>query len=153
MERADPISRFIRVGLTGICMAMTLASGAQPIEGHRWEDRVLLILAENPTDVEFRRQVLALTAEQESMAERIGAVYRVFPDSYSRGLTGTSVVLRKAGPIFGSDPEKGFRLLLIGLDGGVKVRSETFVAPGELWGLIDSMPMRRAEIRKKGKNR
>ena len=152
MERADPNSRIICVVLTGICMTMTLAAGAQPIKGHRWKDRVLLILAENPTDVEFRRQVLALTAEKESLAERIGAVYRIFPNSYGRGLAETSVVSRKSGSIHGLDPEKGFGLLLIGLDGSVKLRSENFVAPGELWGLIDSMPMRRAEIRKKGKN-
>ncbi len=153
MESADTISRNTRAGLIGIFMVIALAAGAQPMEGHRWKDRVLLILAENSTDVEFRRQVLALTAEKEPMAERIGAVYRVFPNSFSPGLAGTSVESREAGPLYGMDPENGFGLLLIGLDGGVKLRSDTFVAPGELWGLIDSMPMRRAEVRKKGKNR
>ena len=41
-----------------------------------------------------------------------------------------------------------FELLLIGKDGGVKLRSSAPVAINEIYGLIDQMPMRQAEMRR-----
>ena len=38
-------------------------------------------------------------------------------------------------------------LLLIGKDGGVKLKQDFIVAPQEIFDLIDGMPMRRAEMR------
>ncbi len=38
-----------------------------------------------------------------------------------------------------------FKVLLIGKDGGVKLRTQTPVTPLELYQLIDAMPMRRRE--------
>ena len=42
-----------------------------------------------------------------------------------------------------------FQLLLIGKDGTVKLRSEKPVSISDIFGLIDSMPMRQQEMRKK----
>ena len=39
-------------------------------------------------------------------------------------------------------------VVLIGKDGGVKLRNDFGVAPQKIFDLIDGMPMRRAEIRK-----
>lgn len=41
----------------------------------------------------------------------------------------------------------GFETLLVGRDGGVKLRSREPVGPEELFGRIDEMPMRQREIR------
>ena len=46
-------------------------------------------------------------------------------------------------------PPSGFQLLLIGKDGGVKLRSAELVATGELFALIDTMPMRRREMQER----
>jgi hypothetical protein len=43
----------------------------------------------------------------------------------------------------------GFTLLLIGKDGGEKLRSQNVVAPETLCRLIDSMPMRQEEMRER----
>ncbi len=43
---------------------------------------------------------------------------------------------------------KSFTSLLIGKDGGVKLRSSQLVDPKEVFQLIDSMPMRKSEMRK-----
>lgn len=131
----------------------TAGTIAQSFEQHRWQDRVLILLAENQTDVTYRQQVLALRAEKEALEERIGVVYHVFPNAYSKGLDGRPLKERSPGPILGVRPEKGFGLLLMGLDGGVKLRSQTLVPLDSLWVLIDGMPMRRAETRRKGRNR
>ena len=43
-------------------------------------------------------------------------------------------------------PGAGSQVLLIGKDGGVKLRSTEPVSTDELFALIDSMPMRRREM-------
>jgi hypothetical protein len=40
-----------------------------------------------------------------------------------------------------------FEIILIGKDGGVKLRSKTPISLEELFSLIDAMPMRRQEMR------
>jgi hypothetical protein len=54
---------------------------------------------------------------------------------------------------------QGFEIVLIGLDGGIKLRQDSspekdnlfFADPlAELYALIDGMPMRRAEMRRQG---
>ena len=42
-----------------------------------------------------------------------------------------------------------FTVILVGKDGGEKYRAERVVDPDELFALIDTMPMRRREMRKK----
>lgn len=41
----------------------------------------------------------------------------------------------------------GFEALLVGRDGGVKLRYPEPIGPDELFGRIDEMPMRRREMR------
>lgn len=45
--------------------------------------------------------------------------------------------------------DKEFLIILIGKDGSEKLRSDTVVSPDKLYALIDAMPMRREETRKK----
>jgi hypothetical protein len=42
---------------------------------------------------------------------------------------------------------EGFEILLIGKDGTVKLRSDKPVSSEDLFALIDSMPMRKREMR------
>jgi hypothetical protein len=44
-----------------------------------------------------------------------------------------------------------FRALLVGKDGGVKLSSGRAISANRLFGLIDSMPMRRKEMRRRGR--
>lgn len=44
-----------------------------------------------------------------------------------------------------------FRVILVGKDGGVKLSSDAPVPAATLFSLIDSMPMRRDEIRQRGR--
>jgi hypothetical protein len=55
--------------------------------------------------------------------------------------------LRKS---YGVD-EQNYAVLLIGKDGGVKLRREVPVTTTELFSLIDSMPMRKREMRESDK--
>lgn len=43
-----------------------------------------------------------------------------------------------------------FEVLLIGLDGGVKLRQAEVLSNEKLFGRIDQMPMRRRELQRQG---
>ena len=45
-----------------------------------------------------------------------------------------------------------FQLILIGLDGGVKLRKTKYITAGEIFSVIDGMYMRRKEIERKNNN-
>ena len=46
-------------------------------------------------------------------------------------------------------PSKAFTFILIGKDGGEKMRSDTVVSTQQLFAIIDAMPMRKEEIKHK----
>ncbi|MFK8079002.1 MAG: DUF4174 domain-containing protein [Granulosicoccus sp.] len=50
-----------------------------------------------------------------------------------------------------SEERLDFEMVLIGKDGGVKARTDNPEALNEFLAMIDTMPMRRAEIRSRGK--
>ena len=55
----------------------------------------------------------------------------------------------KKSSLFEKYSENGqFEVILIGLDGGVKLRKSELLSSEELFTVIDGMPMRRAEIRR-----
>ena len=43
--------------------------------------------------------------------------------------------------------QQSFQLFLVGLDGGIKARYDGPTTPQTIFGLIDTMPMRQAELR------
>jgi len=48
--------------------------------------------------------------------------------------------------------DKTFEIMLIGLDGGVKLRQSKFLSNEDLFARIDQMPMRRDELERHGEN-
>ena len=49
------------------------------------------------------------------------------------------------------DPNTGFEIILIGLDGGIKLRQGQILTQQALFNRIDSMPMRSSELRNRTK--
>jgi hypothetical protein len=60
----------------------------------------------------------------------------------------TAASLRKHFDI----PTKTFMLILLGKDGGIKLKRNDRVKLEEIFSLIDSMPMRKDEMRQKGQS-
>ncbi len=59
-----------------------------------------------------------------------------------------AVVVALADPALGRGGP--FEVVLLGKDGGAKLRSDKVVTAGALAALIDAMPMRREELRSRG---
>jgi hypothetical protein len=95
-------------------------AGLPDLSAQQWSRRVLVIDTPSPESAEYRRQSAALAAASAGLQER------------------HVEIVTKAG--------KGFRVRLVGKDGGVKLdRGEPVDVP-TLFALIDAMPMRRAEL-------
>jgi len=84
--------------------------------------RVLIISAPSLTDDTYRTQAALLLSAWPGLLERDFTVETRFD-------------------------AKTFSIVLIGKDGGEKLRRTKPLTPAELFALVDAMPMRRAEMR------
>ena len=120
-----------------------------PLEKHKWKERVLIVTASSPSNVGYKRQDQLLTKGKKGMKDRELVIYRLYADHWL-GPKNTALSNDEAQIIYkkydiNSDT---FSVVLIGKDGGVKMNKNDIVSTRELFQLIDSMPMRQQEMRK-----
>ena len=134
-----------------ILVVCTLSQAkAQDIGQHRWQHRLVILLARDANHADLKAQLDVLSADPKGLEERKVFVYSVSPKKYR---TGTQVQRWNTGAeLYSTLHQKDdFEFLLIGLDGGVKHRQNKIMTLKKLYALIDGMPMRRAEMKKSGK--
>ena len=124
------------------------------LAAHRGEHRLFLIFVPSPRDEDFVCQDGLLKGSESGFAERDLLRGNFFGDgtgSFDGEIlpSGEAVMMRER---FGVDIAS-FAGLLVGKDGTVKHRFEQPVEPGELYRLVDAMPMRRREMREGGRTR
>ena len=130
-----------------VLLFASLFAQSQALSSMQWKNRVLLVLSENPNDPLVKQQVSLFSNDAEEVKERKLLVYQVFPEFYLMG--GDSAIRRSSGEIYFDykSAKKSFELILIGLDGDEKMRRTELIRPEDLYAIIDSMPMRRYEMR------
>ncbi|KQM32260.1 hypothetical protein ASF03_12290 [Rhizobium sp. Leaf68] len=109
-----------------------------------WKKRVIIVFAD-ADDQRLERQVKILTDQRAELEERDLVVISLINDEASTAFGNVAkpdaAALRdEAGVKKGS-----FQVILVGKDGGIKLRSDTVVPDVELFDVIDRMPMRQAE--------
>ncbi len=131
-------------------MLMTTASTAysvsQNIDTHQWQHRLLLITSETKDDLEVSSAIDQFIEDPDGLTDRRIIIYQITPDSFKRFDEST---WHRSDEVFGSYVRERHdeRIILIGLDGGVKERYPINVRPEDIWADIDKMPMRRSELR------
>ena len=124
---------------------------SQDLKKHQWENRVVLIMSKNEDFKPYPQQIAQLVRLPKELKERKILIYEVLPGRYrimnylniekkSKWIS-SSLLYEQYG-----NKESGFQVVLIGLDGGVKLKSSNFLRASEMFATIDSMPMRRAEM-------
>ncbi|WP_161992601.1 DUF4174 domain-containing protein [Aureimonas leprariae] len=125
-------------------LGMAGAASGEPLEGLRWQKRLLLVFTQGDTERE-RRQRDALP--DEGLRERDMLLIRV-PQDGEVSVPGVGAVpsadIRSA---YGVADAASFTVILVGKDGGIKRRSSEPIAARDLFGTVDAMPMRRQETR------
>lgn len=123
-----------------IFMALPNASNSQGLADYKWENRIILLIdAEGES---FKEQLTVLKKHKAALEERDIIVLR-YSDNKVLDINGAKSTINPE-----SIPAKNFTgLLLLGKDGGVKLKKKFVVQPDEIFDLIDGMPMRKSEMR------
>jgi hypothetical protein len=128
-------------------IAMVLATPpVQAMSGYRWKYRPVVVLGGAGGDAALSEQRRIFAANRAGLAERDIVVIWVTGNNVRAelgpgpGMTATQLRAR-----FGA-AETGFRVALIGKDGGTKLSQSSPLSADALFSTIDSMPMRRNEV-------
>ncbi|MEL6298203.1 MAG: DUF4174 domain-containing protein [Pseudomonadota bacterium] len=143
----------LRLGLaTAIVGAGALAATetADAMSGYRWKNRPLLIFAPGPKSQSLARQNALLSGRNGALRDRDMVVIRVTGNRVRTALGGGPGRSAKALRNRYGVGDRQFRVILVGKDGGAKLSSGSPVAAQRIFRLIDSMPMRRQEMRRTG---
>ncbi|MDA0707234.1 MAG: CIA30 family protein [Proteobacteria bacterium] len=120
----------------------------QPFElaQYRWDKRVLVLSATSTDDQDLQAQQQAIEATRDSFESRDMVLVTLLDSAPvsagDRALTATEVATARTALGITRDE---FALRLIGKDGSVKLARDTVTPMSDIYALIDTMPMRRAE--------
>ncbi|UJH90469.1 DUF4174 domain-containing protein [Antarcticibacterium sp. 1MA-6-2] len=123
------------------------SANAQELSSHQWENRILLIFTENKNNPDFEKQISALKENRKKLEERKLVVYQITSKQFKKDLEENSEWQKNEQLYINKTTDSPFEIQLIGLDGGIKMTERNFTDPQEIFSKIDSMPMRRAEMR------
>jgi len=131
-------------------------SNSQQLESHLWTNRVIIVKTSDSDDNTFLKQLKAFKKDQAGMIERKLVLYTVIKDDikFTEFKSNQQKQLRynsldkSAQKLF--DTTSAFEVVLIGLDGNIKLKQYEFLSLKELYTGIDGMPMRQTELN--GKN-
>jgi len=122
---------------------------SQDLSMHKWKNRLLIIATNDPENSLFKEQLRELKKYPEGLNERKLLIYQVNDMKYREGLEeeGEWENIEKKEIInFQQDLNSNFEIILIGLDGGVKLQQFKVLLTDELFLMIDAMPMRIQEM-------
>lgn len=137
---------------TIIFFVMLLFSGrvaSQDLDKHKWQNRLIVILTNDTQNETYKKQVNVFHDEDEGFKERKLLVYHVKAGEYKTGFENEN--WKKSTQLYDrfKKSESDFEILLLGLDGGVKLRQDELLTVKKLYAKIDVMPMRQREIESK----
>lgn len=119
----------------------------RPLAPYLWKNRVVVVVADSDHRSVASRQWRMLSGAREALLEREMVVVSIMGDLVEVDGIATDGIDATALRRLVGAWEIEFAVLLIGKDGGVKLRSDEPVAAERLFALIDTMPMRRQEMR------
>lgn len=120
----------------------------QNLDKHQWKNRLLLIFSDDKSSELLKKQVETLSKERQGLQERKLKIYHFSNQSYiedfSPNWKPSDIKTRKY-----FKEKENFKIVLIGLDGGIKLKQKEIISTQKLFTIIDGMPMRRAELNSK----
>ena len=120
---------------------------AQNMESHTWKNRVLLVITHDLNNTDYKNQIKELQACKSGLLDRKLIIYQITKTAYMIGLSETSK-WQKSSQVYKEYQKANapFQVILIGLDGGIKLRETDFISCEALFRVIDVMPMRKSEL-------
>lgn len=124
---------------------------AQTLSQHQWKNRIIVVKSNSSKASIYQSQLKEFNDSVKEMAERKLVLYTYTPHiceftDFAHPNT-TKIVELQTGNRKLLSGKKAFEVILIGLDGGVKLHQSRLLTKEKLFNTIDAMPMRRAEMR------
>jgi hypothetical protein len=118
----------------------------------QWKNRLLFLFAPDASNPHFNRLQSEITKQPYEVEDRDLVIFEVLEQGPSRMNT-TPLNRQTANSIRDhfDVPQRLYTLILVGKDGGVKLKRNDQVNLADIFGLIDSMPMRQKEMQQKNK--
>lgn len=120
---------------------------SQNLVKHQWNERVVLIVADKNNIEIAEQQFDILIKDKEKLIDRNIVLYKCLDEKctfYNWKYKPETFLV--------NTPSKGFKMIVIGLDGGEKYSSNSIEKSDVVFSLIDTMPMRRQELKARKKN-
>ena len=120
--------------------------GSVDLAAHRWQHRLVLVFAPATSDTDYNAQ-LAILAGREPDNDDRDLLIGTFPAQGTGQFNDQEIApdaiatLRQQLAV----QEDGFSVLLLGKDGGVKLRADRPLSAEQIFTTIDRMPMRQQE--------
>lgn len=130
-------------------MTMISSEGitAQDLSSHLWKDRLVVIYTSDSTSTEYNQQITELRKDIDGLFDRKLRLYSVTPTHVKMGWEDEAWERRNKSMDAFLDDSKSFEVMLLGLDGRVKLRQDRLLINKKLFDTIDAMPMRQSELR------
>ena len=125
--------------LTAALLATVVVAQAPDLDGLRWNSRVLLLFAPDANNSQLVQQKEMLDNQAAGIKDRDLKVFEI------TGHLPSDQQLRDRFHV----KTDSFAVVLIGKDGSKKLKHSETTDPSDLFKLIDSMPMRKDEMRQR----
>jgi hypothetical protein len=142
-----PFRNLVLTGLTGLVSLLASAQNPnnqmslqQTLRAHQWEKRILLLCTSASRQADYLQQKEILKKEEAGLKERDMLVLEI---NYKKASQSDKDYLEKELKV----KPAPFAVVLLGKDGGVKIRQNQPLSIEGLFSTIDAMPMRKREMK------
>ncbi|NNL15890.1 MAG: DUF4174 domain-containing protein [Flavobacteriaceae bacterium] len=119
---------------------------SQNLSDHLWKNRVLLVVSKTLDNSLYLGQIKELKNHEQGLKERKLIAYHITPAKFKKGLENNNWELSKSLYKTYNKSNTEYKIILIGLDGGIKHQQNEVLSCSDLFSIIDGMPMRQQEI-------
>ena len=118
-----------------------------------WKNRLLFLFAPDSNNPSFKKLHNEIIAQEDEIEDRDLIVFEITEQGPSKmNKTGLGPQAAEFMRHRFAVPRNTFTIILVGKDGGVKLKRHDPVGLEKIFGLIDSMPMRQNEMQRKDRS-
>lgn len=121
---------------------------AQNITDYQWKNRLVFLVGDAVDTPAMRSQLGAFSKKADALEERDILLFQLTPKEVVISNGAKTKLSPDATYRYLSIPKSFKGVLLVGKDGGVKLKRDFNVQSEVIFTLIDGMPMRKSEIKK-----
>jgi len=135
-------------------MLFSKIANAQDLNNLKWKNRILIVKAIDSNDLKFEKQLTEFKSHDDELKERKLVLYTIKDHEltiidYTTNTKDTSKRIRDGIKNTVLNTKNEFEVILIGLDGSIKLRKTEVLPIENLITIIDAMPMRKSEMKNK----